>query len=450
MRTTRGSSNPDRTPQGPITSGIAAIEVLASILASGACAAVLHGALERPGAVALLPIAFLWGAVAVVGGRRLQLDWRWAVLVALLVRLPLVGTPPLLSDDVYRYLWEGLALLAGHDPFTEAPATIGGLDDALRSRVNHPSIPSIYPPVALAWFQLLAALGDTVPVAQALTALVDVAVVAAIGSTLASRGARSWPVWIYALHPLPALESASGAHLEVLAILAAVLAIRLPPGAAVFAAWIGVGTKLFPVVLLPTLYARAGREAVVPTIAALGLLLLLAAPVLDAGPGLLVGMQAYAGRWSFNGLVFPWIEPVLGGAARPLLVGIAAGICLVPIVRREESLRVWATAGAVFVLLSPTVHPWYVLWALVPSLLLGRLGWAVAAVFLIGSYSVLLAYDPTSGTWSEAPWLWWVTWPPALLALLVTGDLPLQLRRDASPTAPYPTVNNSRKGSDAR
>jgi hypothetical protein len=105
---------------------------------------------------------------------------------------------------------------------------------------------------------------------------------------------------------------------------------------------------------------------------------------------------------------------------------------------------VWRVAGTAFVLLSPTVHPWYVLWAVVPDLACGRRGWAWASVALSGSYLVLLAYDPTTDRWSEAPWLWWVTWGPAVVALLAD-----YVRIDARPTAPYPQANSIRKGSEA-
>jgi hypothetical protein len=81
------------------------------------------------------------------------------VALALLVRLPLVGTPPLLSDDLYRYLWEGTVLGAGGDPFATAPAAWPGLDDVLRAHVNHPDVPSVYPPLALVWFRALALAG---------------------------------------------------------------------------------------------------------------------------------------------------------------------------------------------------------------------------------------------------------------------------------------------------
>src|SRR5688572_29537159 len=90
-----------------------------ALLGSAGCALVAHLAPDRRAVVALLPVAVAWGVVVVARARRPVANHPAAVLLAaLLVRLALVGTPPHLSDDLYRYLWEGAALAAGHDPFT--------------------------------------------------------------------------------------------------------------------------------------------------------------------------------------------------------------------------------------------------------------------------------------------------------------------------------------------
>lgn len=392
------------------------------------CATILHLAPDRSVAAAVVPVGLAWGGVAVALGGRITLRHPgWLLLAAAAVRLPLVGTPPLLSDDLYRYLFEGLALAAGHNPFVDAPATLVGLDDALQAKVNHPQIPTVYPPLALWWFRLLA-LGGTPTTVQAATALVDLAVPWAL--LIATR--RAWPAWIYALHPLPALEAACGGHIDVPAIAAAAVAVaawrRGHPLGAWWALAAGGLVKLLPATLLPVVWSRLPRRwAQLVAIGALAVALAL--PVLSAGPDLLQGAGAYTRHWAFNGCVYPWLEP-LGSAVRWPMIALGAGVGLGALRRSADPGAVWATVGATFVLLSPTVHPWYVLWALVPSLLCGRRGWAWASLPLLCSYTVLLAYDPATGRWAEAPWLWWITWPPAL------GLLAWSYRSEPTATAP--------------
>ena len=160
---------------------------LGAALCSGGSATILHGAEGREGAAWIVPLAIAWGAVALSGAyfcRRIHLRPGAGVaaifaiaLLAAIVRAPLIGTPPLLSDDVYRYLWEGLALSAGRNPFVEAPATVEGLDDRLRSLVNHGHLTTVYPPLALAWFRSLHAMGGTIIAAQVAATIADLGLV---------------------------------------------------------------------------------------------------------------------------------------------------------------------------------------------------------------------------------------------------------------------------------
>ena len=142
-----------------------------------------------------------------------------------------------------------------------------------------------------------------------------------------------------------------------------------------------------------------------------------AGPAVDAGPGAFTALDTYGRHWSFNGCLFPWFQLALGDGARTALAVVAVGACLWGFSRRLPPLQLWYVAGCAFVACSPTLHPWYALWAFVPGLLMGDEEWASAGAFLLGAYTVLGTVDPTNGSWTEAPWLWWITWPPALLSL---------------------------------
>ena len=83
----------------------------------------------------------------------------FVVLVALALRAALVATPPTLSDDLYRYVWEGRVLASGSSPYAHAPldSALATLRDAaIFPRVNHPELSAIYPPLAEAGFALVA------------------------------------------------------------------------------------------------------------------------------------------------------------------------------------------------------------------------------------------------------------------------------------------------------
>jgi alpha-1,6-mannosyltransferase len=337
--------------------------------------------------------------------------WAWA----LAVRLPLLLAPCALSDDVWRYVWEGMAWREGLNPFVHAPdsAALAHLRAArdlfgqqIWPQVAHKAIPSIYPPGAQGLFAGLAPLG--VLGFRVLAAGADVGT----AEVLARRDPRAGLLW--ALLPLPAMESAVSGHLEGVGVLAWVLGMGLarggtPAGASLrvraWAAWLGGMLKILPALLL----LRAGwRRALLG--GALALALSLPMVTLDAP-------VRYATTWSFHAGPFVLAELLLGGAARPALQVLGALVVGTAALRVRDpaSLALWGSGA--LVILSPVVHPWYALWPLAASLVRGGRAWSLFAALLPLSYTVLASYDPATSRWEEPGWTRWVTWGPFLGAL---------------------------------
>ena len=154
-------------------------------LEAGALLALGHlaGAAATP-----LPALALW-AVAWAGHlavwRRLTADGPadrrkrillWSAGIA--VRLALLPLLPHFSDDVWRYLWDGWVSVHGVNPYLHAPAAgaLDGLAAPWRALVNHPEVPTIYPPGAQIVFHLLALLGPSVLLFKAAWTAADLGV----------------------------------------------------------------------------------------------------------------------------------------------------------------------------------------------------------------------------------------------------------------------------------
>jgi hypothetical protein len=75
----------------------------------------------------------------------------WLILAtAVLFRLTLWPLAPTLSEDLYRYRWDGRVQLAGWNPYAISPND-PRLNDLREAAVRHfaaPELPAIYPPLA--------------------------------------------------------------------------------------------------------------------------------------------------------------------------------------------------------------------------------------------------------------------------------------------------------------
>ncbi len=344
----------------------------------------------RPRAVPLVGIVLGWGVAVAVAAPGTGSPARVA-LAAIFVRAPLLLLAPTLSDDVWRYVWEGGVWLAGFNPFSHAPddPALAHLRDATWANVNHRGVPSIYPPLAQALFVALS--GGGVLAWRLVSSAADVAT----ATMLARRSPRAG--WTWALLPLPALESAVSGHLEGIgvALLVAAITTRRPAFA-----WAGAMVKLLPGVLL----------ALEPRRRWLGWVLLTAAvtlPVVRAE-----GFETYRASWSFNGSAFPLAALVLGEHARAVLQVAGALVVAGILLRSRDPARVALWTTGAFVVLSPTVHPWYVLWPLAAGLLAGSRAWVVLGVTVPAAYLVLATYDPATSSWSEPVATRWAIYVP--------------------------------------
>lgn len=328
------------------------------------------------------------------------------LLVAGACRLVLLPAPPTLSTDAYRYVWDARVARTGFSPWAypaTAPELAGLRDQAIYPRLNHPTWRSLYPPGAQAFFSAVHALApNSVLAMKAALALAELATLAALVWLLAALGLPLARAAIYAWNPLVLVEVWGSAHLDALAMLFIVLAVRvgLAERHALAGALLGAGAliKLYPAALLPLFLARLigrGRVAL-RLLAFLGVVSFGYAPALVRGVDALGSLPRYLAEERFN----PGLLRSLVGMPELSLPATALWILAVAWWRRGRPLpeaAVWLVGG--FVLLSPNIFPWYVLW-LVPFLALAP---SVAWIAFTGT--VALAYTFfLQEPWAIAGW----------------------------------------------
>lgn len=346
-------------------------------------------------------LLFLAGSlIALLAARSLSASGLpFLLLCGALFRLTLLFRDPDLSQDVFRYLWDGSVAQAGISPYAHAPddPTVSHVSPGLRPSVEHRDVRTVYPPVAQATFRIFGGQGRLFWL-KAVFAAADLFVVVWISRT-GVPGAASGAA-LYAFHPLPITEAAGQGHLDSLGVALLLASLSyLASGRAVrsgIAFTMSVLTKYVCLVaFIPLL--RRGRAAFLVSCALCAGALWLAASRGGASPW--GGIGQYATRWEFNSALYPptvrlvevlrlperakdaflslkeklhhpaWSQAVFpffySAFFARVLLGVALLGALLLIAWRVEALEgsVFASMAALL-LLSPTLHPWYLLWVL--------------------------------------------------------------------------------------
>lgn len=302
--------------------------------------------------------------------------------VALAMRLALLLSPPYLSDDFYRYVWDGRVEAAGINPYRYIPADdhLAFLrDEAIYPNINRRDYArTIYPPAAETIFFLTTRISESATWMRATMVGLELASMAILLRLLGLAGLPRERILVYAWHPVALWEFAGAGHIDaaIVTFLALTLWARRRE-----AAWLtGMAlagaalVKFFPAVIFPALYRRWDWRMPL----AMGALVILAyLPFLSAGPavfGFLPGYVSEEGLSSGSGF-FLWnlahaALPIAATGAWPYLIFAGAVLALLGIYvvfsestdTRYIAAAAWL-AAAFTMLLSPH-FPWYFTWIL--------------------------------------------------------------------------------------
>lgn len=180
--------------------------------------------------------------------------WLFAVLMRAVMWLAL----PIQEVDYFRYLWDGRVLVEGVSPYAfspaqvdaarelsanERPGELGRLvallerapaTDEIFRHIDHRGVPTIYPPAAQAVFGVVALVTPEqapmrthVLVLKAVLILFDLLVTGLLVGILRSLRKAPSLALVYAWCPLTLKEFANSAHMDVIAMVLLMAAVRL-------------------------------------------------------------------------------------------------------------------------------------------------------------------------------------------------------------------------------
>ncbi len=382
----------------------------------------------------LLFAAYLW----IIWQKERDNNLIWFLGLGLALRVVLLFCLPNLSDDFYRFLWDGRLSAYGIHPFAHPPSyfitlpAIPGITPELFHRLNSPDYYTVYPPVCQGVFWMAAkifpeSVSGGVFVLKLFLLVCEAGTIALL--TRFHQPATGINAGLaYALNPLVLLEISGNCHFEgamLFFLLAGCLALyreRLLLSAGFWA--LATASKLVPLLFLPIVWAQLGWRRGFRFIALFALICAgLFAPLLqpEIVRNMAGSLNLYFRQFEFNAslyYVLKWAGQALAppsmdvartlGPVLALLVGcgvllLAFGISRYSKKRNQPQalpvfsgpsgfnmLAAMVLASTLYLVFSTTVHPWYITLPFALSLLTPwryPLVWTGAAAFSYSHYA---------------------------------------------------------------
>ena len=147
----------------------------------------------------------------------------WLIFgLGILLRAYVLLFDPLLSSDIYRYVWDGRVQAAGINPYRYVPAheALAFLRDAtIFPNINRADTAvTIYPPVAQFFFLIVTRIGESVTVMRLALLGCESVTVTLIMLLLRRMNRPVTRVIAYLWHPLPLWEIANTGHVDALMV----------------------------------------------------------------------------------------------------------------------------------------------------------------------------------------------------------------------------------------
>jgi alpha-1,6-mannosyltransferase len=324
-----------------------------------------------------------------------------ATVVFRLFFLPL---SPTLSEDVYRYQWEGRVVRAHVNPYTVYPAmpTLSWAQNPQHPIETGKNTPTLYPPVSEITFSWV----RTVAGYKRLFTALDLATVALLLVLLSAAARPLQHVLIYAWNPAVLIAFSLSGHndsLAILTLLAGVFFLIIGGRRVLSIGFLALSalSKLFPVLFLPAFLSRT-RWAYAGIFGSVILLCYL--PFLGAGARLFSGLSNFTAEWEGNDSLHRLFLAAGNSTRQAQLV---AGILLILLIAyvlkaRMDIFRAGLVILAGLLFLSSNAFPWYFTWIAPFLCFCPSPGLLLLTVTCVLGYSPVIAYA-AGGMFSNSP-----------------------------------------------
>ncbi len=352
-----------------------------------------------------------------------EMKARQVLALGIGIRVGILFFFPNLSDDIYRFVWDGQLISQGVNPYGYLPSDIisemeGSYWQHLYSNMNSPDYFTIYPPITQLLFYVSTWVGENIWwssfIIKICFFIAEIFTFYGLVRLLNSLMKNTSLVAIYFLNPLVMVEGMGNLHFEIIMISFWVWGIyhtitkkKIVLGALFFA--LSIASKLLPLMFLPYfLFKMSGKYRTRFFISGILFTLLSFLPIILGLDFANFGssIDLYFQKFEFNAGIYyllRYLGHLWSGYNLIHYIGPFLGITTVLLIVKkaysssEYSLQHFLDFAffsfTAYILLATTVHPWYLAIPIMLSVFV-RFRFAVAWSFLIMLSYINYSYDP--------------------------------------------------------
>jgi hypothetical protein len=406
--------------------------------------------------ISLIPIYLvylLFVFVSIKHPESIKLPLYVFIIAAIVIRFIVMPGAVTLSDDIYRYLWDGKISAEGINPYSYAPEEeqLKHLRDTdIYPKINFPNIATVYPPLAQFFFLLNVFIGNSILSWKIILFLCEAGLTYILYLLIRQFSLNPYRLLIFMFNPLLIIETYQSGHLDLIGVslfwMAIFLFYRKESTSILF--FLGAALiKFYPLITaIPFLIKRFWTKILF----ILSCFALVTLPFSLTGAMPMSGLLSYLNRWAFNNIFYVGFTEFLSALGmkiteifRAVINGrleifymspaqiykaIVLVILVMVIIDQMQKLRKTADflnisylqssffITGLMLLLTPTLHPWYLLWIIPFLIFVPNWSWLAFTLLIQLSYVVLIDYARDS-IWEESIWILLAQYIPFILLL---------------------------------
>jgi alpha-1,6-mannosyltransferase len=314
-----------------------------------------------------------------------KLDFNTLLISGILFRFCLIFSFPALSDDFYRFIWDGRIQQLGFNPFDFTPTQILNLssDDFLKQlfpKLNSPNYYSVYPQFCQIVFRICSLIGqdnllNNLIALKSMIFLAELGTIYVLHKLILLTKKEPSLLFIYTLNPLVIIELSGNVHFEAFMIFFFMLAVLLlyqQKNASSFTALaLAIQAKLLPLLAIPLLLKKIGlKKTVLYALGTLCVFLLMSIDLFikpERTFNILESLNLYYGKFEFNGGFYLFLRTigwhVLGynpiEVLSKILIVLSLSSMLIILIKEKNVFGGFFWLLCIYFAFGAVIHPWY-------------------------------------------------------------------------------------------